>query len=196
VRGRYLAVAGAVALAASLPASAARNTVEHFNVVSAKAGATLTFHNANTDQTAVTNGTVVLSASQKGSGKGVLPGRALAGLKGMLRERVKTTRTPSDSSPYQETCANAHKLGGKGGVTLRRVGNKVQAGWAFPQANVSFCRGPKVGKSVTSKMTRLYSASTFDRTRVTVVLKGSSTSRSGSTTLTYRWNAKVTLARS
>ena len=69
-------------------------------------------------------------------------------------------------------------------------------GWAFPQANASFCHGPKVGKSVTAKMKRVYSAATFAKRLVTVVLKGTSTARSGSTTLTYRWNAKVTLARS
>jgi hypothetical protein len=189
-------VAGAVALAVSLPASAARTTVEHFTVLSAKAGATLTFQSANSNQSAQTSGTITLSASQKSSGQGSLPGRALAGLKGTLKERVKTKRTPSDSSPYQETCANSHKVGGKGGITLRRIGTKVEAGWAFPQANASFCRGPKVGKSVTAKMKRVYSAATFERKRVTVVLKGTSTSHSGSTTLTYRWSATVTLARS
>ena len=182
-------------MAASLPASAARNSVEHFNVVSAKATATLSFHSANSDQSAQTNGTVTLTASKKGSGTGSLPGRALAALQGTLKERVKTKRTPSDSSPYQETCANSHKVGGKGGVTLRRLGNKVQAGWAFPQANTSFCRGPKVGKSVTAKMKRVYSATTFDKKRVTLVLRGTSTSRSGSFTLTYRWSATVTLAK-
>lgn len=196
MRGRFLAVAGAVGLAVSLPASAARNSVEHFTVVSAKAGATLTFHSANSNQSAETSGTVVLSASQKSAGKGSLPGRALAGLKGTLKERVKTQRTPSDASPYQETCANSHKVGGKGGITLRRVGKKVRAGWAFPQANASFCQGPKIGKSVTAKMKRVYSAATFNKKRVTIVLKGTSTSHSGDTTLTYRWNAKVTLARS
>ena len=189
-------MAGAVGLAVSLPASAARNSVEHFTVLSAKAGATLTFQSANSNQSAQTSGTITLSASQKSSGEGSLPGRALASLKGTLKERVKTKRTPSDSSPYQETCANSHKVGGKGGITLRRVGNKVQAAWAFPQANASFCHGPKVGKSVTAKMKRVYSAAAFDKNRVTVVLKGTRTSRSGSTTLTYRWRATVTLARS
>jgi hypothetical protein len=196
VRGHFLAIAGAVALAASLPASGAPNAVEHFNVVSAKAAATLSFQSASSDQSAQTNGTVTLTASKKGSGKGSLPGRALAALKGTLKERVKTKRTPSDSSPYQETCANSHKVGGKGGVTLRRVGGKVEARWAFPQAKTSFCRGPKVGKSTTAKMKRMYSASTFERNRVTIVLAGKSTSHSGSTTLTYRWSAKVILARS
>jgi hypothetical protein len=189
-------VAGAVGLAVCLPASAARTTVEHFTVLSAKAGATLTFQSVNSNQSAQTRGTITLSASKKSSGKGSLPGRALAGLKGTLKEHVQTKRTPSDSSPYQETCANSHKISGKGGITLRRVGNKVQAGWAFPQANASFCRGPNVGKSVTAKMKRVYSASTFDKKRVTVVLKGKSTAHSGSTTLTYRWSATVTLARS
>jgi hypothetical protein len=196
VRGRYLAIAGAVALAASLPASAARNSVEHFTVASAKVGATLSFHSANSAQSTQTNGTVVLSASQKSRGKGSLPGRALAALKGTLKERVTTKQAQPDSNPYQETCANSRKIGGKGGLTLRRVGNKVQAGWAFPQAKVSFCQGPKVGKSVTAKMKRVYSSSTFNKKRVTVVLKGTSTSHSGKTTLIYRWNARVTLARS
>src|SRR4051812_34377234 len=73
------------------PASAARNSVEHFTVISAKAGATLTFQSANSNQSAQTSGTIVLSASQKSSGKGSLLGRALAGLRGTLKERVKTT---------------------------------------------------------------------------------------------------------
>jgi len=183
-------------LAASLPASAARTSVEHFNVVSAKATATLTFQSSNSAQSAQTKGSVTLTASKKGSGTGTLPGRALAALKGTLKERVKTKRTPSDSSPYQETCANAHKVGGKGGVTLRRIGGAVEARWAFPQAKASFCRAPKVAKSIMAKMKRTYPASTFDRNPVTIVLSGRSTSRSGSTTLTYRWNAKVTLAHS
>jgi hypothetical protein len=196
VRGRFLAVAGAIGLAASLPASAARNAVERFDVVSAKATATLTFKSSNSGQSSQTNGSVTLTASKSGSGTGTLPGRALAALKGTLKERVRTKRTPSDSSPYQETCANSHKIGGKGGVTLRRVGGKVEARWAFPQAKASFCRGPKVAKSITAKMKRMYSASIFNRNRVTIILSGKSTSRSGNTTLTYRWNAKVTLAQS
>jgi len=196
VTGRYLAVAVAVALAASLPASAARTSVEHFTVASAKVAATLTFHSANSSQSVQTNGTVVLSASQKSKGKGSLPGRALAALKGTLKERVTTKQATPDANPYQETCANSHKIGGKGGLTLRRIGNKVQAGWAFPQAKVSFCQGPNVAKTVTSKMKRVYSSSTFAKKRVTVVLKGTNTSHSGKTTLIYRWNARVILTRS
>jgi len=196
VKGSLLAVAGAVALAFSLPASAAHNSVEHFRVVSAKASATLTFHSANADQSVKTNGTVLLTASKKGTGTGTLPGRALSGLKGLLKERVDTVRVASDSSPYQENCANSHKVGGKGGVTLRRVGSKVEARWAFPQAKTSFCPGPKVGASLTAKMKRMYPASTFNHKRVTIVLTGKSTSHVGKAALTYRWNAKVTLARS
>jgi hypothetical protein len=193
VRGLSFAVAGTVALAVSLPASPARSSVDRFTVVSAKANATLSFRSGSSDQSQ-TQGTAVLSASKKGSGKGTLPGRTLAPLKGVLKERVKTRQ--SASSPYQESCANSHKVGGKGGVRLRRVGAKVEARWAFPQAKLSFCRGPKLGTSTTAKMKRMYAASTFARNRVTIVLTGKSTSRSGSTTLTYRWNAKVILARS
>ena len=169
-------MAGAVGLAVSLPASAARNSVEHFTVVSAKAGATLTFQSANSNQSAQTSGTVILSASQKSSGKGSLPGRALASLKGTLKERVKTKRTPSDSSPYQEIVLELAQ-GRRQGRRSRSdaSGTKVQVGWAFPQANASFCHGPKVGKSVTAKMKRVYSAATFAKKRVTVVLKGTST---------------------
>jgi hypothetical protein len=193
VRGLSFAVAGAVALAASLPASAARSSVEHFTVVSTKANATLSFSTAGSDQSQ-TQGTVVLTASKKGSGKGTLPGRAMAGLKGTLKERIRTKQ--SATSPYQESCANTRKVSGKGGVTLRRVGAKVEARWAFPQAKLSFCRGPKLATSTTAKMKRMYSATTFERNSVTIVLTGKSTSRTGNTTLTYRWNAKVTLGRS
>jgi hypothetical protein len=192
VKGLSFAVAGAVALAVSLPASGARSAVERFTVVSAKANATLSFRSGGANQSQ-TQGTAVLSASKAGSGKGTLPGRALTGLKGTLKEQVKSKQ--SASSPYQESCANSNKVGGKGGVTLRRVGAKVEARWAFPQAKLSFCRGPTLGASTTAKMKRMYPVSTFERNRVTIVLAGKSTSSSGSTTLTYRWNAKVVLAR-
>lgn len=193
MRGLSFAVVGAVALAVSLPASSARSAVERFTVVSAKANATLSFRSGGSNQSQ-TQGTAVLSASKKGSGKGTLPGRAVAGLKGTLKERVRIKQ--SASSPYQESCANSNNVGGKGGITLRRVGSKVEARWAFPQAKMSFCRGPRLGASTTAKMKRMYPASTFERNRVTIALTGQSTSRAGSTTLTYRWNAKVVLARS
>ena len=137
----------------------------------------------------------MLSASQKSRGKGTLPGRALAALKGTLKERVTTKRRRPNPNPYQETCSNWHKIGGKGGLTLRRVGNKVQAGWAFPQAKSVSARAERREERDREDEARLL---VFDlrKKRVTVVLKGTNTSHSGKTTLIYRWNARVTLARS
>jgi hypothetical protein len=195
VRGHVFAVAAALALAVTVPAAGARHAV-HYRIVAATASATLAFHTENPDESESSDGTVTLAASNSRKGTASVPGRAVVALKGTIKERVKTTRTPSGSSPYQETCSDAHKVGGSGGIALRRVGKMVEARWAFPQANVTFCHGPKVGKSITSKMKRLYAASTFQRTRVTLVVSGSRKAVSGTTTMTYRWTAKVTLASS
>jgi hypothetical protein len=181
---------------AALPAAASGQSVVRYKVVSAKATATLSFHTENADQSEVADGTAVLSATQKGAGAGSLPGRALVNLKGLLKERVKTKRTPSGASPYQETCAKSHKVGSKGGIALKRIGRSVEAVWAFPQAKLSFCRGPKVSKAITLRMKRLYSAAAFNRTHTTIVIAGSGTTQVGTTKIVYRWRATVVLTRS
>jgi hypothetical protein len=196
VRGRFFVFSVLAALAVALPAAGARHSTIHFKVVSAKATATLTFHTEKGDQSTVSDGKIGLVALGKGAGEGSLPGRALVPLKGKISERVKTRRRISDTSPYQEqTCTNAHKIAGRGGVTLRRAGSKVEVRWAFPQAKPSFCRGPRLGKSVTSLLKRLYPATVFSARVVTLVLAGSKKVETGSTTLTYRWRATIKLAR-
>jgi len=195
VRGHVLLVSAALALALAVPAAGARHAAV-YKVVGASASATLTFHTQNADATEVSNGTVTLAASNSGPGTATVPGRALVGLKGSVKERVKTQRTPSDSSPYQETCAKTKKVGGMGGFTLQRTGSKVQATWAFPQAKASFCRGPSVSKAIIKQMNRLYSANAFARSRVTLVVSGSGKTKAGTTRVTYRWRATVKLQRS
>ncbi len=115
-----------------------------------------------------TNGNVTLTRLQEEQRQGVASGPRAGRTEGDAEGTGQDERTPSDSSPYQETCANSHKIGGKGGVTLRRVGGKV-AGRAGPfrRRRSSFCPGPKVAKGTTAKMKRIYSASTFERKRVT-----------------------------
>jgi hypothetical protein len=194
VRGQLLAVAAALGLLA-VPTAGARQSVVHYKIVSAQASATLTFHTQNSDETELSDGTVRLAASSKGAGTATVPGRALVGLKGTVKERVKTTRAPSGASPYQETCSNARKLSGKGGLTLRQTGSKVQATWAFPQAKASFCRGPSPSKAIIGKMKRLYSASAFNRGKVTLVVAGSGKSQAGTKRVAYRWQATVKLSR-
>jgi hypothetical protein len=186
-----------LACALALPAAASKRAVAHFRVVSAKGSATLTFHAEAADQSEVSDGKISLAASSKGRAKASLPGKALAPLKGALSERVLTKRRESPTSQYQEqTCANTRKLGGRGGVALRRVGSKVEVRWAFPQAKPSFCRGPSVGASITSAMKRLYPGSRFTGASATIVLSGSKTIRSGTaTTIKYRWRATVKLVR-
>jgi len=195
VRRQLLAVAAALALTLAVPAAGARQAVVPYKIVSARASATLTFHTQNSDQSEISDGTVKLVAASKGSGMANVPGRAFVALKGSVNERVKTTRA-SDSSPYQETCTDSRKVGGKGGIALRRVGKRVEVRWAFPQAKASFCHGPKVGTRITSKMKRLYPASKFQRKRVTLVVSGSGKAVAGTTSLVYRWKATVTLSRS
>jgi hypothetical protein len=195
VRGHVLALAAALALALAIPAAAQRHAVAHYKVVAARASATLAFHTQNADASEISDGTITLAASNSGTGKATVPGRALVGLKGSVKERVTTQRTPSDSSPYQETCSKSNKVGGKGGFTLRRSGSKIQATWAFPQAKASFCRGPSASRAIISKMKRLYSASALGRSRMTLVVSGSGKSQTGTTRVTYRWRATVTLTR-
>jgi hypothetical protein len=194
VRGPFFVLAAVGALAVALPAAASQRSTIHFKVVSAKATATLTFHTETT--TTVSDGRVGLAVQRKAAGQGSVPGRVLFPLKGKLSEKVKTTRGESGSPEYQEkTCANTKKVAGRGGVTLRRVGSKVEVRWAFPQAKPSFCRGPSAGKSVTTLMKKLYPASRFSAKSLTVVLGGSKSVDSGTTTLTYRWSASITLSR-
>ena len=177
-------------------ASAARTKTLHFRVTSATASATLTFHSADTAADETTDGKIVLKASPKSRATASVPGRASFALKGTVNERVITRRQVSSTSPYQETCANTRKVAGKGGVTLRRVGTKIQAKWAFPQATPSFCDGPKAGASILKKMTKTISAKVFNSAHPTVVLSGSAKSTADAdTTLTYRWRAVVKLAR-
>jgi hypothetical protein len=186
-----------LALAIVLPAGASRGSTLQFKVVSAKATATLTFHTETADQSSISDGRVALSVSRKAAARGTLPGRVLFPLKGKLTERVTTKRRASDTSPYQEqTCSKTRKLGGRGGVSLRRIGSKVEVRWAFPQAKPRFCNGPSAGASITSQMRRLYPASRFSGKVVSIVLAGSRKIPSETGQLTYRWLATLRLARS
>jgi len=185
------------ALAVVLPAGATRGQTLRFKVVSAKATATLTFHTVTQDENAISDGRIGLVVTPKANGAGTLPGRVVFRLKGKLTERVTTKRRASDTSPYQEqTCGNTRKLAGRGGVTLRRIGSKVEVRWAFPQAKPRFCSGPTAGASITSKMRQLYPATRFGGRTVTIVLAGSRKTQSGTNTLGYRWRATLRLARS
>ena len=109
---------------------------------------------------------------------------------------MTTKQAPSDPNPYQETCANSHKIGGKGGLTLRRVGEKVQAGLGLPAGEGRASATARTSEERDREDEARLLAGAFDKKRVTVVLKGTNTSRSGNTTLIYRWSATVTLARS
>jgi hypothetical protein len=190
-----LTLAAAVALAAVLPAAAGRRPAVHFKVLFAQATAKLTFRTSGTDERPPTQGTARLMATQKAPATGSVPGKALAAIKGTLKERVKTKVVdPSGESPYQETCSNTLKIRGKGGFTLRKSGETVEAEWAFPQARFSFCEGPKPPATITLRMRHLYAASVFKRARTTIVIAGSGTVQ-GETTLAYEWRATVKIAR-
>jgi hypothetical protein len=191
-----LALAAAAAALVPLSAGAARAKTIHFKVVSGTASATLTFHTANTAADETSDGKIVLTASPKRRGSGSVPGRATFALKGKVSEKVTTRTQVSGTSPYQETCSRVRKVAGRGGLTLKRVGTKVQVGWAFPQAKPSFCRGPKAGEGITARMKRLYPSKMFNGKRVTVVLSGSAKVPGESSSVSYRWHAVVKLARS
>ena len=163
--------------------------------MSAKGSATLTFHTQKSDLSSISNGTVKVSVGSKSPGTASVPGRALVPLKGTLSERVKTRQRASDTSPYQEqTCTNARKVKGRGGLRFRRVGSKIEAEWAFPQAKPKFCRGPSPPKSITSKMRQLYPVARFTGRSATVIVSGVRKSGTGANRLTYRWRATLRLA--
>ena len=162
--------------------------------MSGKATATLTFHTQTADQNGVADGRIALVALRKSGGTaslGARTGRVVFPIKGTLSERVKTKRRNSPTSPYEEqTCANTRKLSSRGGVTLRRVGSNVEVRWAFPQANPSFCQGPR---AVTTKMRRLVPATRFAASRLTLVLAGSTKAAAAGKSVTYRWRATIKL---
>jgi hypothetical protein len=195
-----MVVAALTALVIAVPATASQHSTLRFKVVSAKATATLTFHTstASVSEASISDGKVALSAALASTGSGSLPGKATARIKGTITERVKTQQRTSETSPYEEQeCSKIRKVSGTGGVTLRRVGSKVEVRWAFPQAKPSFCQGPSASRSITSTMKRLYPASLFNRKAVTLVLSGSKKSALGTdSSLTYRWRATVKLKRS
>ncbi len=195
-KGLPLVLLAAAAAAIPLSAGATRHSVLHFRVVSATVSATLTFHTTNGDGTETTDGTIALKASPKSTGQGAVPGRLSFPLKGTVAERVKTKRILSDTSPYTETCKNTRKLGGSGGLTLKRAGSKIEVRWGFPQAAPQFCHGPKAGSSITSRMKSVYPLSAFSSAHPTIVVSGSAKTPGGNSSLTYRWRATLKLARS
>jgi hypothetical protein len=191
-----LALVLSAAALLTIAAGAAGSKTLHFKVVSATASAKLTFHTANKSADETSDGTVLLIASAKTRAKGSIPGHISFPLKGHVKERVTTKQRVSTTSPYQETCSNIRKLAGRGGLKLTRVGSKVNVRWAFPQANPSFCHGPKVTSNVTSRMKRAYTSKALSGKHVTIVLSGSAKVPGESSSLTYRWHAVVKLSRS
>lgn len=187
-------VVGAAALI-TISAGAARSKALHFTVLSAKASATLTFHTADTVADETSDGKIVLIVSSKGRAKASIPGRVRVPLKGKLSERVITKTHVSTTSPYQETCSNVRKLGGRGGVTLKRKGSKVEVRWAFPQAKPSFCTGPAAGSNLTSRMKRTYSLKALSGKHVAIVLNGAGKTPGETSAVTYKWHAVVKLVR-
>jgi hypothetical protein len=190
-----IGLAAVAAALVPLAAGAAQTKTRHFRVVSGTASATLTFDTANTSSDETSAGKIVLTAKSRGGGAASVPGSAKFGIKGRISERVTIKHDVSSTSPYQETCSKVRSVAGRGGVTLRNVGTKVEVRWAFPQAKPSFCQGPSAG-ATTGKMKKLYSSKVFAGRRITLVLNGAAKVLGESSSLTYRWHAVVKLKRS
>lgn len=201
MRGRVFTLVALLAVAAALPAASSsakkarhESTAPRYKVVSATATATLTFNAATADS--LSSGQFRLVAHRKRVGTGQVPGRIVFPLRGKLVEHVKTKTRNAPTDPYEESaCSKTRKLGGRGGIVLRRAGSRIEVRWAFPQAKPRFCRGPAASKSIRREMKRLYPAKLFKRKAATVVIRGSESVSDPRTRLTYKWRATLKLRR-
>jgi hypothetical protein len=194
-----LAVATAAAAAATGPAT------YHYSVVRASATVRLTYSGepvqnrerttgyANVASTSVRTKTRTRNGALSRTG-----GRIAVKLSIATVERAKISQRTSESSPYvEQDCAQSTKRSGSGGLVLTRLaGGRVQARWAFPQANAVACPGPSgVAKLFAKRMVRVFTIARFTQSRPTLTLSGSASYTRGAYKGTYRWSATVALKR-
>lgn len=180
--------------ASSLPAK--RSTIR-FTVLEAKASATFTFYREDGNLGDSDTGRVALQIMRSGRGKGKLTrtgGGVRMPIKQRVAERVRVKRH-SDSGDQVTTCEQKVTVPARGGLRFQRHGSEVTVRWAFPQAELRFCPGPKLALGLTEPMIRKYPVSRFRKARATVRLEGSSAVEREHLSGAYRWRAKVKLAR-
>jgi hypothetical protein len=194
-----LATATAAAPAATAPAT------YHYSVVRASATVRLTYSGEPVQGRERTSGYANVAATFAATGKparnGTLSragGRIAVTLSIATVERATISQRTSESSPYvEQDCAQSTKRKGSGGLVLTRLtGGRIQARWAFPQANAVACPGPSgVGKVLAKRMVRVFTIARFTQSRPTLTLSGSAAYTRGVYTGTYRWSATVALKR-
>jgi hypothetical protein len=180
--------------ASSLPA---KRSPIRFTVLEAKASATFTFYREDGSLGDSDTGRVALTIKRTGPGKGKLTstgGRVRMPIKQRVAERVRLKRH-SDSGEQITTCEQKVTVPARGGLRFERHGSAVTVRWAFPQAELRFCPGPKLVLSLTEPMTRKYPVSRFRKSSTTVTLEGSSAVEREHLSGAYRWRARVKLAR-
>lgn len=205
MRGRISAAAAgaaAIGLLAGLPAAslAAKPKPFTFTVVRANASATLTFHQTDTEGLTNDTGRVTLSLKKSAVGTGTFSksrgGSVTVPIRKVISERVRLKRKATETGPYLvTTCEQTSDRKGRGGLTFRPSGATIMVRWAFPQAQTTFCPGPRVGPSLTSLQTALYPASRFSARKVVLVVAGSQELDKTLLQATYRWRATVLLER-
>ena len=190
----------ASALAAASAADAAR-----YRVVSATATAHLAFATPGGGNT-FSRGTVTATFTRRGKpsarGDGSVTsrgGRVLFPLRGRSVEQVVLGERSDATSPYVETtCGDRRASGGRGGLVFRRLSrSRLEVRWAFPNAGVRLCPGPR-SVAPARRMVTVLPTARLRAKRVRIVLAGTAGFRvfaGQQYTGTYRWRAVVTLAR-
>src|SRR6266540_548221 len=159
--------------ASSLPAK--RSTIR-FTVLEAKASATFTFYREDGNLGDSDTGRVALQIKRSGRGKGKLTstgGGVRMPIKQRVAEHVRVKRH-SDSGEQITTCMQKVMVPAKGGLKFERHGSRVTVRWAFPQAELRFCPGPKLALRLTKEMTGKYPVNHFRQSPTTLTLTGSS----------------------
>ena len=164
--------------------------------MTAKTTASLSFQTQSADQNSISDGTVGLRAQQTGAGTGTLcshSGRVLIRSKSAISERVKIKSRNDEGTPKPaRRVRTATSSAAARDSRLRRVGSKIEVGWAFRRRIRGSVRALKVGRP-SPRDECLLPAGRFDAPRVTIVLACLKKVVGERKKLTYRWRATVEL---
>ena len=203
--GRLLCLVAALCAVPAGLAGAAPQKAVAFRVASLTASARLSYSGEPVKDLERTSGSAVLTV-RRAKGKapksdGSLgPNGGRIGLKLSLTivENAKISQRSSQTTPYvEQRCTLSRTRAASGGLLLRKLsGSRIEVRWAFPHATSVSCPGPAgVGTSLVGRMVRVYPASRFAASRVSLLLSGTARFSRGGYTGSYTWRAAVVLVR-